>query len=127
MTTINVKLLRKIQRHILEEPKRLDMECFIDRKADYVTVHEFPKCGTVGCIAAWAVTCSTKEKVPYSKIADRARKLLGITYLQADRLFYASRWPERFKRIDNTNPQTRLHAVITAKRIEHFIKTKGAE
>jgi hypothetical protein len=126
---MNVKLLRRIQKHILAEPKRLDMGHFIARKSDGSgLVVRFPQCGTVACIAGWAVTLSTKEKLDYRRIEGRARQLLGITQTQAKNLFFDSNWPQQFaERLGLTEPQTKAHARITAKRIDHFLKTKGAE
>ena len=130
---MNTKLLRKIQNHILAEPKRLDMGIFIVRKENHrklevQLLHDYPKCGTVGCIAGWAVTLSTKEKVPYGKIQARAAALLDITEPQAERLFYETFWPAKFQeQLENSDEQTRAHARATSARIDHFIKTKGVE
>lgn len=138
---INVRLLHRIQQHILEEPKRLDMGTFIERIAieriaaeeeDYPEDYakKFPTCGTIGCIAGWAVTLSSKEgrEVPYADIPAKAKRLLGLTPIQADRLFYASSWPNPLAyKIDNSNPQTKAHAKLTAKRIDRFIASKGEE
>jgi hypothetical protein len=126
---MNVELLRRIQKHILAEPKRLDMGNFIVRKSDGLgSLVRFPKCGTVGCIAGWAVTLSTKEKLNYKRIEDRARQLLGITQTQGNKLFFDGNWPPQLAdRLCQARPQTKAHARITAERIDLFVKTKGAE
>jgi hypothetical protein len=102
---INVKLLRKVRRHILAEPKRVNMGRFIYRKED---------CGTVACIAGWAVTLSGEE-LPYH-ISARAEELLGLNWRQASYLFYDA--PNFVK----APAQTAEHARQTAKLIDHFIK-----
>jgi hypothetical protein len=118
------RLLRRVAKHILAEPKRLDMAYFIDRVTDPKGVaHKMPPCGTVGCIAGWAVTLSTTERVAYGRIATRAAKFIGIGDVVAQRLFYPGQWPEEFSRINEYRAQTVRHARLTAKRIEHFIKT----
>lgn len=122
---MNVKLLRRIQRHVIEVPKRLDMECFLDRTTDSYVVHKkMPECGTVGCIAGWAVALSTKELVPYVNIASTAAKFLSIREEEAEKLFYPHQWPEEFEdRLREAKPQTLKHAQLTVERIDHFIKT----
>jgi hypothetical protein len=83
---MNVKLLRRIQKHILAEPKRLDMGNFIVRKSDGLgSLVRFPKCGTVGCIAGWAVTLSTASGSPLS--GDAADESACTNYGGAHRPF----------------------------------------
>jgi hypothetical protein len=126
---LNVKLLRKIQRHVLDNPKRIDMDCFIERKAEELEAgrgleHDtFPRCGTVGCIAGWAVTLSTKERIPYGQIAEKAKALLGLSDIQAYQLFYVNHWPILWREITNSQYQTRAHAKLVVKRIDHLIAT----
>lgn len=83
-----VKLVRKVQKHILEEPKRFDMgewgrsvnhiwkpEPLFEGSSkeakrihkqdmkDYKTeVSQFPACGTTACIAGWAVILENPKK-----------------------------------------------------------------
>ena len=58
--TINVPLLRKIKRHIQEEPRRLKMR-FWGRKVDPLGRGK-PPCGTQACLAGWAVLLSIPRK-----------------------------------------------------------------
>ena len=112
---INVKLLRKVRRHILAEPKRVNMGRFIYRKKDDPEMLEWwPACGTVACIAGWAVTLSGEE-LPYH-ISARAEELLGLNWRQASYLFYDA--PNFVK----APAQTAEHARQTAKLIDHFLK-----
>jgi hypothetical protein len=120
---INVKLLRKVKRHILLEPKRLNMGCFIARKDELqddplMYPVKFPSCGTVGCIAGWAVALSTEKKLKYGRIEGAAKRLLGLTPRQAYYLFYDE------DGIVTAAPQTVWHARQTAKLIDHFIETE---
>jgi hypothetical protein len=120
MAKINVKLLRKVQKHILAEPKRVNMGTFIYRKKDEPDMCEkWPACGTVACIAGWAVTLSQKKEMNYNAIPERARRLLGLDWEQANYLFY-----DRPCMVMAT-PQTAAHAQQTAKLIDHFIAIKG--
>lgn len=96
---LNVRLLRRIQRHILAEPRRLDMASWayhcVGTKKELAAL-EMPSCGTRACIAGWAVALGSPAKktrqramlgddsVDYYKVAKR---LLGLTDDEADFLF----------------------------------------
>lgn len=132
---MNVGLLRKIQKHIIQEPRRLDMNVirhFVDPKGK-----ENPPCGTVGCIAGWAnVLSGNYEKFDYYIGLSEAASTLGLDLGQRERLFtepilYNDRdidgWPEkyavRYLKAKTANERARA----TSDRIEHFIKTKGKQ
>jgi len=124
---VDVKLLRKVKKMILAQPKRFDMDSFGRR----VPAEEGgPRCGTVACIAGWAVIL--KKKVPRNPHAEMppigredGMEALDIDYDQAARLFYDEEWPEQFR--DYVADGSKESACIAARRIEHFIKTKGAD
>ena len=125
---MNVKLLRKIQEHISEEPRRLVMSIVSDRKRPGSTVEddglEFKaaKCGTVACIAGWACILT---KQPY-ECMERAEVILGLDRHQSTRLFFSGEWGKfRAKWLAAKTPKSR--ATIAVARIDHFIKTKGRE
>lgn len=134
---MNTRLLRKVQRHILEEPKRYDQDRWLIR-GDEATIHlepnDVPACKTVGCIAGWVcVLGKSIPKLAYNS-GIRAKKLLGLTTGQADRLFapilYADAnhcWPEKFETKYRKANTAKKRAKVAAARIDHFIKTKGAE
>lgn len=122
---LNVKLLRKIKKHILEEPRRLVMWAVQLNKSDgspkFIpdgpTIKEtvpFAKCGTAACIAGWACILS-KEEVGLT----RAEQLLGIDDDQSRSLFNAERWPsaDAYSRAKTQ----RQRANLAAKRIDQFI------
>lgn len=130
---MNTRLLRKVKRHILEEPKRLDMGTWGESSRR-------SPCGTVGCIAGWGMVLSQKhpERFIGEENADALAELLGswtedpgasalgITTEQARRLFYVDQWPEHFRKgYGRLAKQKKAERV--AERIEHFIKTRGAE
>lgn len=134
---MNVKLLRKIQKHILAEPRRLDMQYIYTprqaRKAE-------PPCGTVCCIAGWAIYLKHKGKVvPYDGIflksikdetvmgAPAAEKILSINKTQKDNLFFMWGWPEKFRKLYDKAKTAKTRAKIASERIDLFIATKGAE
>lgn len=124
----NIKLLEKVKKHILEEPRRLNMSSGIKK----VQKRKVP-CGTIGCIAGWSVLLSksllelTKdleidEEKGWMPIEQDAQELLGISDLQKGNLFYLHNWPSKFqltyKRAKTANGRARA----TAKRIDYFIK-----
>src|SRR5437899_999101 len=114
---MNVKLLRKVARHIAAEPIRF---C----GSWYMASCHLP-CGTRACIAGWAVILGNRMKpeeiftLDTNTIRAKAEKLLRINADQSRRLFI--NWPSPWPSIHDSNAQTAV------KRIEHFIKTKGKE
>jgi hypothetical protein len=72
---MNVKLLRKIQKHILEEPRRLDMDVVLVKDIDPASWRDAPPCGTVGCIAGWACALSGKRLGSLDKAQSNNRRM----------------------------------------------------
>src|SRR6266702_3332565 len=123
---MNVKLLRKVAKHIAAEPKRY---CF-----DWELKDPDVPCGTKACIAGWTIILGAGLKEPFDEngqikipqslrttgfgghYSKPARELLDITQPQAARLFLY--WPRPFD-------SSKDDAATAVKRIEHFIKTKG--
>ncbi len=126
---MNTKLLRKVQRFIKAEPRRLNMYDF-----GYVTDSKAgPPYGTVACIGGWAVILSDTSKKSnaqkceafvntYQSSHSQARKALQLTESQAARLFYLDQWPSY---LHEAYLQDKDQA--TQARINLFIKSKGRE
>lgn len=126
---MNVKLLRKVKRHILAVPKRLFMNTFVKTRGTSWSVLEerFPPCGTVACIAGWCAVFKVGAKEAYeSNPREIAMKELNLTPTQADILFEPYLWPDKFVKGCADDGKLRT-AKIAAARIEHFIKTEGKE
>jgi hypothetical protein len=142
---MNVRLLRKVAKHIAEEPRRLDMDVLTDIR-DPKEDDRNPPCGTVGCIAGWSCLLTgmpRKKSWSPTRYWEHGQKLLGLTKEEGKRLFNTPSdavfeherygeditmyWPLRFaKRYENAKtPRGRASATVA--RIEHFIKTKGKE
>lgn len=132
---LNVKLLRRIQKHILDEPRRFVMERSILKStpgftfnSDNNTIQRLPSCGTAACIAGWAVELTThdaNEQSPESLLSSAA-KLLNVeetTSWVEHPLFYTTFWPSpfRWKYLSAKTPKAR--AKIVSARIEYLIKT----
>lgn len=141
---MNVRLLRRIQREMLKEPARVEMKRWaIPAKVllESYPRRKSPSCGTVGCIAGWGLMLTKgRKKTDYlgiskvilhrqnSGIQREAEKLLRITKQQGKHLFHQREWPDKFRwKLDKLNEGTAAYARVVCQRIDHFIKTKGAE
>jgi hypothetical protein len=135
---MNVKLLRRVKKHILEEPRRFVMRVFYFRKADLLRetftsdTHQpmrFAKCGTAACIAGWSVLLTDGLHADMNDVRARAISLLGLNPndYRHDELFDVCGWPTKFADAYEKARSQKARAKIAADRIEHFIATKGAE
>ena len=134
---MNVKLLRKVQKFLLAEPRRFDMSQWIaPADNEEANVLKPPPCGTACCIAGAAFMIDRKIKprgaperqdIQSTSIGFAAAKALGLNEDQTNRLYYTSGWPMKFEEAyeEAETPLQRAKAGVA--RIEHFIKTKGAE
>jgi hypothetical protein len=130
---LNVKLLRKVKKHILSNPARLRMSQWIIeddpgtvRQIDSGWEHPrftIPDCGTVGCIAGWACILSGKAKTRNPESC--ATKLLRISDHDADRLFLVPFWPEPLQSRYFAAKRQSTRAKIVAERIDYIIAGKG--
>jgi hypothetical protein len=125
---LNVKLLRKVKKHILEEPRRFFMwgvhQTGRPNKDTYKAdgSHgrvKFPSCGTAACIAGW--TCllgGEKDNVSMSV----ANQLLGVGGIATASLYNANYWPAPLASQFRTAKTPLQRAKIAAKRINLFIR-----
>lgn len=131
---INTKLLNKIIRHILEKPKRFNMNV-LAKKSKLTT------CGTAACIAGWAVLLTKAEKYDkksfhslinsgYISFWYAGAVALGLDAVAARQLFEVYNWPTRYRAPFQQAEHLGHHrkaVEIAVRRIRHFIKTKGME
>jgi hypothetical protein len=133
---LNVKLLRRIQKYIMEEPRRFLMDAWgikarsqkeWKRKTEYCegqpkfedASDNMPPCGTAACIAGTANLLTGGKKLS----ADvRAAKQIGLSKLQAENLFYKFNWPARFEVRYDSAKTPKARAKIACQRIDHLIK-----
>jgi hypothetical protein len=141
---MNVKLLRKIQQEVLAEPRRLRMVTFgklyteADVAETFTDPADAPPCNMAACIGGFA-DWLTKPKLfkrdikrgGTNGIGDRARKELGLTEDQADRLFffrewgYEKGWPARFSNAYRDAKTPLAKAKVAVARIDAFIESGG--
>ena len=91
-----VRIVKKVQKHILEEPKRLEMGSWAESLRDFKDCESdstyndmkklFPVCGTTACIAGWVTILSNPKKdkhgfyiLPNKDYESFARNALGLT------------------------------------------------
>lgn len=118
---MNVPEIRKLQRDIMEEPKRFAMHTWgtkliskmehFNNFSAYGALSEVkvrddarlvPPCNTAVCMAG-TVVFKAKPKtfmliVKNTHVAEHARQILGITEDQARRLFFVDHWPKKFRK-----------------------------
>lgn len=138
---LNVKLLRRVKQHILEEPKRLIMSGLLVRKDKFRNkfmtdggvdqFQEFAPCGTAACIAGWTVLLhdGMKTKKEGAQMWHRAAKLLGLDdkcrdgeSSQTSKLFVTHEWGSKIAARYHRAKTQKGRAKIAAERIEQFIK-----
>lgn len=138
LSALTIRRLRRVVAHILEEPRRFDMnEGFGKCPADDDNA---PACGTVGCIAGWgwALQRSQKERLSHInpsnthvlwwEVLGDARAYFRLDEEQAHRLFQTAYWPPKFQdRLFPLPARTKKYAQVMQARVEHFIRTGGAE
>ena len=132
---MNTKLLRRVAKHISEEPRRFDMG-YMTTPLDEIPKRRQPPCGTVACIAGWALILSKKakynnEEFPVDSNGNQLGAIQAAQLLQipnwGTNLFYVDDWPRSFRAQYTKARTAKRRADIAVARIEHFIKTKGAE
>ena len=146
---INVRLLRRVERAILKEPRRFVMKWWHVTGRILVDIPEKyrPPCNTVACIAGHVQWLTDPKQFAEDVEAGRddnvehdARVALGLDGGQAYRLFmmkdwgdgdgrdpFGNGWPQRFCDAYHSAKTPRARAKAAVARIEHFIATNGAE
>lgn len=131
---MNVRLLRRVKRAILDEPGQFVMDAFFttDTTSEYTSDlprKTIPNCETAACIGGWALAISGKQTpqacsndgdtMDYSS---EAARVLDLDYGQGARLFYVERWPQVFQDQWIRTETLKGRARMAARRIEHFIR-----
>lgn len=135
-----VKRLRQVQKHILEEPRRLRMYLWVQKSPSWTA--DAPPCGTTACIAGWysllrgyqptllrgyytSMMFESVSKgnrtvmVPHVLINDLGlqklnSKQVGESVLR--HLYIVDHWPLRFRRAYNQTADCLTKAKVTADR-----------
>lgn len=119
-------LLSEICALALEEPKRIMMADWLVTKSagNYEPAQGFPACGTVGCVAGWAITLRpTRARTIHRDFGqykedegERAGRLLGLSTDQCNALFT----PDGLTESDDQ--QTPKHAQAVVAHVKAFQK-----
>lgn len=126
---LNVKLLREIQKEILEEPKRLDMGTWLHKYEKHrISDLEFvPPCGTVGCIAGWAKVLSERAGVVFTEYGTSLNACIALDIEEEDarELFFTDFWSfdlESRYYVANDAKDYTEKAKVTCEAIDRFIE-----
>ena len=135
---LNVRLVRKIIRHILAEPLRYWQQKVIDTGAPGELIggsggQRFAECGTVACIGGWAYLLSTtRPRLKWSStllLLDKGGKALGLSAYHQNILFSGSprrEWPQPYARQYEAATTSRARARVACRLLEKVIDTKAA-
>lgn len=84
-------LLEEIKQIIIDDPKRYNQGDWGKHYGgEYVRDHKhLPECGTIGCVAGWAVTLTKGKTWMITSSGTYAQHILGLTDSQAQELFSA--------------------------------------
>lgn len=125
---MNIALLKKVRDYIAKYPEKYEQGEW---------------CGTRCCIAGHAIVISGAfrrheishpadnlyllflERLDRPTFMSSGAKILGLTQVQAHRLF--AYWPKRFSYEMDSASSMAARSRVAVKRINHFIKTRGAE
>lgn len=128
MPTTNARtaygLLNAITRLAKDEPRRIRMSIVCMRGNPARNRYErTPACGTVGCIAGWALVLAGRTGEDERNFSDwnEARILLGLSHYQAERLFLDSNL------VSAPNQQSAQHAEDVVEHIRKFQKAHKAQ
>lgn len=136
------RLLLKVKKHILEEPKRYsqatwgsaDPEYIMDRFPTHTRKSDVPPCGTVCCFAGWTAVLGKpslfgKKQIDANRrqVPTTARELLGMNLEESEVMFCAtaSRWPNKYYKAYSEAKTHAGRARAAARFIDAIIKTKG--
>lgn len=150
LSALTVRRLRKICQFILAEP-----QLYCQGSTEKPSVGKAGKCGTPGCLLGWAEVLFPAVKIPapkrplnytepgwcdfsdhvsnayYSSKKSRlfrsAMAKLRLTPEQAYRLWEPNAWPQTFRYRWMATFSKTEEASVANERVEHFIKTDGAE
>jgi len=143
---MNIKLLKKIKNAILKAPLRFNMDWWVKKHRDglFIAKSALPPCGTTACIAGHALALAQKKPLTTSfwlkqkeivgnsennsPVSRLAGKLLDLNTAQRRRLFFVREWPSQFELVGYPHKrEATRNAKVAARRIDHFIKTKGKQ
>jgi len=124
-----VKLLRRVEAHILEEPRRYDQNniiCKLKPGTEYRAGHTVPPCGTVACIGGWIQLLTKKRPHHHDLPLESMARQLGVSATAMGALCaytYEGLWPAQYIAAYERAKTPRARARVAVRRIEHFIKT----
>ena len=138
-----VRLLRKVQKFLIAEPRSYDMKEGIVESEFLKTILEQPPCGTACCIAGAAYVIDTGMELNHSRkgfsaISGRLQQKFFLDDLTFYKLVYIgglhagikpgkNGWPKFYTDMYLAAKTPLERACVGVARIEHFIATDGQE
>lgn len=146
-----IRLLRKVQKFLIEEPRRFNMFDGItlteglvnkpyNRLVPTVCLLEEPPCGTACCIAGAGYAIANDvifdhTHVSWRKIDDFFQERYNMPIEFRERLFFTGQmvspgsdcWPYLYSKMYSEAKTPLERACVGVARIEHFIATDGLE
>lgn len=123
-TGIDVGRLTLLAEYIETHDEEFDMsEWEGSRFLNWITKRTIWGCKTTHCIAGWA--CELWSDTSSGNVPAKAQQVLGLTFKQAQKLFYIDKWPAQFRNAYSTPKYSDHNAWVAAERIRHFIATNG--
>lgn len=113
------ELLAEIRQIILEEPKRYDQNMWLLTGA---IGERAPACGTVGCVAGWAVALKADEVPAWYLVAEKAQEILGLGSEEAGELFSSEAASTPRERCYGPRTRNPAHARRGAAHIRRFME-----
>lgn len=132
-----VKLLRRVKKQILLEPRQFVMGYYFHSGTllDYgegacdLPRKKIPNCGTAACIAGWVISLDSKQKPSeanqtFRSPEETAGNALGLDLFGGGRLelFRVDFWPAPYETAWFKAKTHRTRAQVAARRIEAFIR-----
>jgi hypothetical protein len=133
-----VRMLRKVQRFLMEEPRRFNMREGVVSSTAIKDQLEQPPCGTACCIAGAIYILGNSvalhgQHIGFIVIEHYAAAQFNLRGSLASRLFFYNsglpdeRWPNFYANAYQAAQTPLERACIGVARIEHFIATDGQE
>lgn len=111
--TLNIKNLVRLRDVILADlDTRLDMSSILPEASHENSIVSINECGTVGCIAGFAIIHFRDEMKPNDTLWNAAESWLGMNYEQSLRLFGGLFSTKKLDHIDRQDALTELNRLI---------------
>lgn len=121
-------LLSEIRALIIAEPKRYNQRDTLailgGPNDDHYATDDYPACGTIGCVAGWAVALKAQRPNRVIEVLPYAQRLLGLDAAQNYELFNSFAAAGESRTPDHANAGAAHIAAFQAKYRRQLLATK---